>query len=333
MSVYTSKIRLDIQRSGPLIENSEFLDTKDPCPVFDGKKWHIFGSGGSSEAEIWKILHATSSSVDGPWKLEEPCTLEGLSGPHVAAPGVVYDEGAFHMFIQTEFLGLNGRIEYLNSKDGKTFTFVQTAIQPLQDTLTPEELTAIQEKIPEAGLYDSHPSIINGQKYLLYSGASEVGRPDIYLVKSTTNTWLGPWQRLRPSRSKDAILMHDEVIHHNQRESMDYEWGLEGAQLVQLPSGRIILIAVCFLPEGERGTRQRVFLAVARHILGPYQTLGHILKPNEGWESGENGHAAAIIHDNTFIIFYQARPQDGNWKYGTAKIDIAQLEEYLLNFL
>ncbi|MEO6508644.1 MAG: hypothetical protein ABIO02_01710, partial [Patescibacteria group bacterium] len=245
----------------------------------------------------------------------------------------VFDEGEFHMFIQTEFLGLNGRIEYLKSKAGDVFDFVTTAIQPLQDTLTPEELSIMQERIPEAGLYDSHPAMINGQKYLLYSGASEVGRPDIYLVKSSSNKWEGPWQRLRPSRTKDAILMHDEVIHHNQRESREYEWGLEGAQLVQLPSGRIILIAVCFLPEGERGTRQRVFLAVARNILGPYQTLGHILLPEKAWESGENGHATGILNDGSLVIFYQGRPVNGNWRYGMASIKIDQLEKYIHSFL
>ncbi|MEO6508649.1 MAG: hypothetical protein ABIO02_01735, partial [Patescibacteria group bacterium] len=89
MDSYTTTIRLDIERTGPLIDTSEFEDTKDPCPVFDGKMWHIFGSGGSSQAEVWKILHATSKSIKGPWKLEEPCVLNGLIGPHVAAPGVV----------------------------------------------------------------------------------------------------------------------------------------------------------------------------------------------------------------------------------------------------
>lgn len=38
-------------------------------------------------------------------------------------------------------------------------------------------------------------------------------------------------------------------------EHPDYEWGIEGAQLVELPDGRVLLNATCFLPEGRRGNR------------------------------------------------------------------------------
>src|SRR5689334_20484834 len=41
----------------PLLEPLSVRDTKDPCPVFDGKKWHLFGSAGSVIREEWLIFH------------------------------------------------------------------------------------------------------------------------------------------------------------------------------------------------------------------------------------------------------------------------------------
>jgi hypothetical protein len=79
---------------------------------------------------------------------------------------------------------------------------------------------------------------------------------------------------------------------------------LEGAQLVELPDGRVLLNATCFLPSGARGSRQRVFFAVADKVEGPYQTLGAVLDPSE---PGENGHSTVMINDNELTLFYQSR--------------------------
>src|SRR5436305_210047 len=86
-----------------------------------------------------------------------------------------------------------------------------------------------------------HCPVINGQKFLVYSGMSEVGRPDIYLAKSLSGSWEGAWERVRSNDRKETILSHEEVIHHNQKFQNNYEWGLEGAQLTQLPNGWILL--------------------------------------------------------------------------------------------
>ena len=99
----------------------------------------------------------------------------------------------------------------------------------------------------------------------------------------------GPWERL------GKILDHSEVPHHNPREHPDYERGIEGAQLVELPTGRVLLNATCFLPDGPRGTRQRVFFAIADQVEGPNQTLGPVLDPGE---PGENGHSTVMVKDN-----------------------------------
>jgi hypothetical protein len=73
---------------GPLYTQTQYKDTKDPCPVFDGKEWHIFGSGGSITTETGEILHATAPEISGPWTEQEACQLVGLAGDHVCAPGV-----------------------------------------------------------------------------------------------------------------------------------------------------------------------------------------------------------------------------------------------------
>jgi hypothetical protein len=333
-------MRWNARFDGPLLPNTRYRDTKDPCPVFDGNLWHIFGSGGSVLSEHWEILHATADDVSGPWTEHNPLHLPEVHGGAVAAPGVIFDEELFHMFVQTDCFNLNGTIEYLTSKDGFTFNYVNTALYSLQETLqlrqnmlTTEESKELAD-LSETGIYDSHPAVIKGQKYLVYSGMAEVGRPDIYLAKSVSNDWKGPWERVYLSQKPGPILTHEEVVHHNQRMWGDYEWGLEGAQLIEMPRGLILLNGVCFLPQGNRGRRQRIFLAVAEQVTGPYATVGPLIQPpDSGWDSGENGHSAGIINEHELIIIYQARPLEGPWRYGLLSIEISLLEAYLKRFI
>jgi len=313
-----------ISKQGPLFSESRYKDTKDPCPVYDGEMWHIFGSGGSVRDEKWKILHAISPTLDGPWLETDPVTLNGVSGDHVAAPGVWFDRETktFHMFVQTDFLAINGTVEYLESFDGKVFNKINTALTSVPQT-------------EEAGIYDPHPAIIFNQKYLIYSGTPRVqkenekfvSKPDIFLAKSESNTWKGPWQRI------GKILDHHAIAeHHNQPDHPDYEWGIEGPQLIELPNRQILLNATCFLPEGKFGTRQRTFFAIAKQVTGPYKTLGPVIHENlETWESGENGHAACVLIGKNLHLFYQARSQtmgdaqSNDWRYGIATFDISPL--------
>lgn len=316
------------KKIGPLFISTEFGDTKDPCVVFDGTRWHIFGSGGSIRNENWKILHAVADTVDGPWTEIEPIMLTGIGGPHVAAPGVVFDfeEKNFHMAIQEDFTSIGGSIHYLVSPNGTEFTHVGKILSPIPDS-------------GEAGLYDPHFSVIGGKKYLVYAGMPAViphGRPfipqpDIYLATTTTGSWAGPWERI------GKILDHDDISwHHNRRDYDDYEWGIEGPQLVELPSGKVLLNATSFIEEGERGTRQRVFFAIADRPEGPYTSLGPVLSlRDQAWEAGENGHASAILSDDQVYLFYQARAKtspihaENNWKYGIAVFDSGMLAEAL----
>ncbi|MBZ7927181.1 hypothetical protein LAC81_35125 (plasmid) [Ensifer adhaerens] len=289
----------------PLFHPQEKDDLKDPCPVFDGSTWHMFGSAGTVTTETWELFHATSERLDGPWTEQVPIMLP-IQGSGIAAPGVIFADGVFHMFVQTEFMRPGGRVEHAVSNDGFAWVVLPPAIVAMEDT-------------EEHGIYDPHPAEVGGLKYLVYSAMprfDRVPQPDVYLARSVSNSWFGPWERL------GKILDHADVPHHNHREDPDYEWGIEGAQLVELPDGRVLLNATCFLPTGERGTRQRVFFAIGESVAGPYRSVGPVLDPAE---RGENGHSTVMIRDNELVLFYQSRVEGTNhrWRYGIARCDLA----------
>jgi hypothetical protein len=314
------KLLTPVKKIGPLFEPIRFRDTKDPCICFDGTTWHIYGSGGDSRPEVWEILHATAPMIEGPWIEQDPVRLRGVEGPHVAAPSVVYDEEdkLFHMCVQKDFMAIGGGIEYLVSADGHVFTKMRTLVEPRGSG--------------EAGLYDPQFCPVGNKKYLVYAGIPSrltydhpfVPQPDIYLARSVTGRWAGFWKRVR------KILTHEDIAwHHNRREHVDYEWGIEGPQIVGLPNGKVLLNATCFIEEGRRGTRQRVFFAIADEVRGPYTSIGPVLSERESeWESGENGHASAIVCDDQLYLFYQARsqtnpePLENPWRYGIAVFNV-----------
>jgi hypothetical protein len=320
------KSKFTFKRKGLILKSTMYWHTKDPCPVFDGSTWHIFGSGGKTGDEVWHILHATAPNPEGPWTEQEAPLLDVVEGPHVAAPGVIYDPNKqlFHMFVQREFMQLGGTIEHLVSVDGKKFQFSDTALESIPGTT-------------EAGIYDPHPAMIDGKMYLIYSAMDRISHPDLFLAESE-GSWRGPWKR------HGRILGHENIPHHNQHTQENYEWGLEGSQLIPLPSGNILLNAVCFLPEGRRGERQRVFFAAARMPSGPFHTLGTVIDPienqsgettEEHWESGDNGHAAGIIHGDSLYLFYQSRafsPRN-RWCYGLAEFEVAAVEKMVAEVL
>ena len=291
----------------PILESTAgFRDTKDPCPVYDGKQWHLYGTGGSSLIEEWEILHATAPQLEGPWEMQDPASLHGVEGVHVAAPGVVYGDGGLQMFIQTEFMTEAGCLEHLVSSDGTNFEKISTALCPIPGT-------------NEAGIYDVHPAEIAGKKYLTYAGFSGEKDCNLYLAESASGKWEGPWRR------SGKLLSYDEVPFHNQPGDADYEWGLEGPQLIELPDHSVLLNAVCFLRGQQAGRRQRVFFAHAPDINGPYEVMGPVISPvPDEWQSGENGHAAAVIEDGALQLFFQARSNRPNrvWRYGLATIPL-----------
>lgn len=288
----------------PLFHPQSVDDLKDPCPVFDGRVWHVFGSSGTVTTETWRILHATAPDLYGPWAEHDPIELP-INGTGVAAPGVTHECGVFHMFIQTEFMKSGGRCEHAVSNDGFHWVVLSPAILAIPDT-------------EEDGIYDPHPAVIGGGRYLVYSAMpkfTRVPQPDIYLARSQSDSWFGPWKRI------GKILDHNDVPHHNTRDDPDYEWGIEGAQLIELPDGRVLLNATCFLPNGLRGNRQRVFFAIADEVSGPYVSIGPVLEPGQ---PGENGHSTVMIDGSQLSLFYQSRvaTTDHRWRYGLARCDV-----------
>ena len=334
--------RLDLLHFTTPFENTPYLftqDLKDPCVVQVGEVWHLYGSAGSSQREEWQIFHATARSPDGPWDIQPPVILAGLqtvlgeaSSTHIAAPSVVYDEATapygFHMVVQSEFLKTGGKILYFQSRDGQLFEQPHVLLGAIDEPGSEER-----------GVYDPHFAVIQGKKYFCYSGARKMERlehqftadPDIYLAESTTGTWLGPWER------RGRILSHEEIPHHNPRGHHDYEWGLEGSQLIELPSGLILMIAVCFKPQEVRGLRQRIFFAAAKHVHGPYKTLGIAIEPSSSvvWNSGENGHAMGSIlyHPDGLPylrVWHQGRPHPSDsihWSHRFADFRLEHIEE------
>lgn len=127
----------------------------------------------------------------------------------------------FHIFVQTDFLALGGTIQHLILIDGNHFEYSDTVLESIGAS-------------SEGATYDPYPAIFAGVEYLTYSGAPAVVQPDLYLSRSVYNTWGSPWKRL------GVILSHPEVNHPN------YERGLEGSQLIELPNHQVWLNAVCF---------------------------------------------------------------------------------------
>ena len=276
---------------GVLYEPARYPDVKDPCPVFDGRQWHLFGTGCGVPHGV-EVMHSIGPTLDGPWTELEPAVLVGVDDIEFpCAPGVIADGRRFHMFLHHDFNILGGAVEHLVSRDGgRTFVHHDTALGSIAGSA-------------EAGVYDPDPAEIDGDRYLTYSAMSVIGQPDLYLARSVSGSWNGPWERL------GCILRHEDVECHNQLDDDDYEWGLEGAQLTELPDGTVLLTAVCFLAGRPRGERQRLLLAVADEPTGPFEVVGPIITPEGGL--GENGHGSTVIDGDQVRIVYQERAGDG----------------------
>lgn len=292
--VAASPAPLPITYHGNLYEPRRYPDVKDPSPVFDGALWHLFGTGCGLPSGA-EILHSTAPEMSGPWREHPPPVLHGVDQVrYPCAPGVVAEGKRLHLFLQHEFNVLGGHIEQLVSDDsGATFVRARTALRS-------------DPSVGEAGIYDPDLAELGGDRYLTYAAMSVVGQPDLYLARSRSGSWKGPWARL------GCILDHARVPCHNQLGTADYEWGLEGPQLLEMPGGGILLTAVCFLPDQPPGHRQRLLLAVAEEATGPYVVLGAAVQPRGPHGEGENGHGTAVLAEDGLVhLVYQERAGNG----------------------
>jgi len=158
---------------------------------------------------------------------------------------------------------------------------------------------------------------------MLFSGCNRVGDADIYMTVRHGSDRDGCWM---PAR---RVLRQDEVPFHNRPCYEHYEWGLEGANLVQLDEGLYLMLGVCFLekPREHAGTRQRVFFAVSRDPFGTFVPIGTPLPPHRYSEGeGENGHPDAMVDGETLCLVYQERAGEGQpWHLRSAQFDLASL--------
>jgi hypothetical protein len=297
-----------LRRARVAFFDDRYTQTKDPCPVLAAGTWHLFGTGWSRGDDRPQILHARASAVDGPYAAANLSIPVGIGGSGVAAPGVIFDRGEFHMFLQTDFARPGGSIEHLTSPDGEGFEHRDTALTSDRD-------------LDEACIYDAQPALIGGKPFIVYA-AGRVGHPQIHLAESIAGSWAGPWRR------HGAILTEAQISFHNQPGAPEYEWGLEGPQLLELPDGTVLLDAVCFLAGQRRGTRQRVFLAIAGSPIGPYRVMGLPVQPIPGqWDAGENGHAGAVLVDDGLTLLYQGRRSaESRWALGSVTFALPRVE-------
>lgn len=304
-----------------------YYEIKDPSIV--KKKngdYLMFASIGNSEFQQWQIGRFIASQVQGPWQELSPVTFTNLSGPQVCAPAVRYEDTTegelWTMYVQSCCFETDGYIALATSQDGQHFT---AAEQPL---LTREMLGQHREDV--IGLYDAGISqvTVNNQPMhcLVFSGYRRVGCGDVYMTYAPIDTEIPSWAP--PQR----ILSQEEVPFHNHPDYEWFEWGLEGAQIIQLIDQSYLMFGVCFLPkpDGHLGTRQRVFMAHAKSLLGPFVPLTTPLDPQPQEKgTGENGHPDAVMNGNTLNLIYQERSGQGQpWYLRHAQFDLQYLTSY-----
>lgn len=209
------------------------------------------------------------------------------------------DTTVWEMFIQTGCLVPDTTIKRAISLDGVHF------YADKEPVISKETPTDDPNQPALVGVYD--PGITanitwQGQTWdvMLYSGyRNRVANGDIWASLRRSGDEEATW--LPPRR----VLAQEEMEgYHNQPNSGQHEWGLEGAKLLQLGENQFLMIGVCFEPGDVFGKRQRVFFAAGRSPLGPFKPIGHPLPPIG---CGENGHPDAVIMGDRVGLIYQER--------------------------
>jgi hypothetical protein len=300
-------------------------EIKDPSVVqIQDGTFMMYASVGNSKEQSWLVGRFAAPTLDGIWQELEPAEFHDLSGPQLCAPAVMYDlvdgKPLWTMYIQTACFEEGGVIALATSADGHHFYG-----QP-QPLATRESTDAAAN--PIIGVYDVGVSTITqGTEELLcmlYSGYRRVGCGDIYI--STKKKDALEWS------TGQCLITQEDVPFHNRPDYEHFEWGLEGAKLVQFADDCYLIIGVCFmpLPDGYLGTRQRVFFAVSDKPEGPYKPVGMPFIPSQENNRGENGHPDLLIVNDSVEIIYQERAGDGMpWYLRSASFNMEELHSFL----
>jgi hypothetical protein len=321
----TSNFLLPINRKPE--HQYRYPELKDPSVVqiADGS-YMMYASIGNSHIQQWIIGRFVAQNPEGPWQEVSPVTFHDLSGPQLCAPAVRFEikNGQPHwiMYVQTSCFEHEGIIALATSTDGEHFYGTN---QPL---INRQMMSSYTDAL--VGLYDAGISEVrvNDQTLLclLFSGYRRIGCGDLYMTYRSKESNEDDWA---PSQK---ILSQEEVPFHNNPLDQDFEWGLEGAQIIQLADDSFMLLGVCFMPiPGPAvGTRQRVFFAHATSLLGPWIPLTTPFEPQDyaGFR-GENGHPDAFKIGDELWIIYQERCANGYpWHFRAATFNIEQLKTY-----
>lgn len=302
-----------------------YPELKDPSVVKVKEDFYVmFASIGSSVTQTWIVGRFISDRVDGLWQEVSPVTFHNLSGAQLCAPAVWYDakSGMWTMYVQDCCFNENGYIALARSEDGENFYGHPQAL------FNRNHVASYQPSV--VGLYDAGISTVtlNNEEYLclLFSGYRRVGCGDIFMSYRKKSATEDQWSE--PQR----ILTQEEVPFHNHPNYEWFEWGLEGAQIIELSPESYLMIGVCFMPkpDGYLGTRQRVFYAHATSLLGPFVPLTVPFLPQEiEGKRGENGHPDAFIENGKLWVVFQERFGDGQpWHFRQAAYDVERLKLY-----
>jgi hypothetical protein len=173
-----------------------------------------------------------------------------------------------------------------------------------------DKTKVVSDQTPVVGVYDAGYSEINFedqlQECLMLSGYRSIGCGDLYMSRKPVDSTDSSWPEAK------LIMAQESLPFHNHPGYEHYEWGLEGAKIVSLDKNVFLLVGVCFkpLPAEFKGTRQRIFFALSKHIDGPYQPWSLPLEETKEAKLGEHGHPDVVIEDGMVKLFYQHRLGD-----------------------
>lgn len=240
----------------------------------------------------------------GPWQSLGAVQIKGLEGNDICAPCILHEaqdgQPLWRMFVQTECFREDGIIAEAISTDGIHF---QAASMPV---MTKDDIPS--GGFPVVGLYDVALSRItqDGAEFdcMTFSAYRRLGCGDIYSSVRKRGLPDAPWSR------PVLVMAQENVPFHNQPSSINYEWGLEGAKLVQLKQDLFLMVGVCFLDRdvSHQGTRQRVFFGASSSPFDICRAISMPLDPftyEDG--QGENGHPDTIDLGPAIGILYQER--------------------------
>lgn len=311
-----------------------YYEIKDPSvlQLKDGS-YLMYASIGNSVHQHWKVGRFHAPALDTEWTELPAVEFEGISGPQLCAPAVTYEvqpDGTelWTMYIQTACFEEDGVIAVATSTNGQHFSGLP------QPVITKESIGA--SPAPVVGVYDVGISEVRSSDQdllcMVYSGYRRIGCGDIYVSYKNKHVQDAEWSK------GECLLTQESLPFHNRPDYAHFEWGLEGAKIIQLAEECFVMIGVCFLPKPHQflGSRQRVFLAGARSMNGPYTPLGLPFFPTSANTThaknviGENGHPDTLITGETLWVIYQERTGNGQpWHLRISSFDIPKLTKFV----